>query len=267
MSDAATIAPPSRPRSHAAVDDALVAELRGALAPDRVHTGSTELGLYKRDASNIEGRAGVVCFPVSTAEVAACVRLAVAAGRAVRRPRLGHRAHRRGDAARRRGGHHDDEDEPGAVGRPGAPPGVGRAGRAQPRPDPPRRRTRPALRARPEQPAELQHRRQRRQQLRRPALPGRRGHRGARARRRGRAARRLGRRARRRGSRAGRLRPARRVRRQRGDVRHRHEGLRAAHAVAARRAHDAVRLPDRRGRARRPSARSSPPAWCRPRWR
>ncbi len=66
-------------RFDAAVDDALIAALRDALAPDRVHTGSTELGLYKRDASNIEGRAGVVCFPVSTEEVAACVRLTVAA--------------------------------------------------------------------------------------------------------------------------------------------------------------------------------------------
>src|SRR4051794_17758902 len=81
MSDAATIAPDeaaTRPR--AVVDEALLDGLRAALAPERVHTSSTELGLYKRDASNIEGRAGVVCFPVSTTEVAACVRLAVVAG-------------------------------------------------------------------------------------------------------------------------------------------------------------------------------------------
>ena len=60
------------------MNDALVAELRSALAPERVHTDPTELGLYRRDASNIDGTAGVVCFPVSTAEVQACV---VAAGR------------------------------------------------------------------------------------------------------------------------------------------------------------------------------------------
>jgi len=59
---------------------ALVADLRAGLAPDRVHIGAIELGLYKRDASNIEGSAGVVCFPVDTAEVQACVRIAVAHG-------------------------------------------------------------------------------------------------------------------------------------------------------------------------------------------
>jgi glycolate oxidase len=56
--------------------DPLVAELRGALEPSRVHVGPTELGLYRRDASNIEGEAAVVCFPTSTAEVQACVRVA-----------------------------------------------------------------------------------------------------------------------------------------------------------------------------------------------
>jgi glycolate oxidase len=45
-----------------------------------VHAGVAELGLYMRDASNIEGSAGVVCFPTSTAEVQACVRAAVAHG-------------------------------------------------------------------------------------------------------------------------------------------------------------------------------------------
>lgn len=51
-------------------------ELRAALAPDRVHTGNLELGLYARDASIIEqGRAALVCFPLDTAEVAAAVRI------------------------------------------------------------------------------------------------------------------------------------------------------------------------------------------------
>jgi glycolate oxidase len=61
--------------------DALVADLRVVLDPSRVHAGGTELGLYRRDASNIEGRAGVVCFPTSTAEVQACVRVARRHGR------------------------------------------------------------------------------------------------------------------------------------------------------------------------------------------
>ena len=60
---------------------ALLADLRSALAPDRVRTGDTELALYKRDASNLEGHAGVICFPTSTAEVQACVRVAVRHGR------------------------------------------------------------------------------------------------------------------------------------------------------------------------------------------
>src|SRR5690606_14575585 len=36
---------------------------------------------YGRDASLMEGEAGIVCFPLSTAEVQACVRLARAHGR------------------------------------------------------------------------------------------------------------------------------------------------------------------------------------------
>lgn len=60
---------------------ALLADLRSALAPDRVRAGDTELALYKRDASNLEGRAGVVCFPTNTREVQACVRIAGRYGR------------------------------------------------------------------------------------------------------------------------------------------------------------------------------------------
>jgi glycolate oxidase len=54
----------------------LVAELRRALAPDRVLEQPLELALYARDASVIEGRAGVVCFPGTTEEIRACVRVA-----------------------------------------------------------------------------------------------------------------------------------------------------------------------------------------------
>ncbi len=58
----------------------VVEALEAALAPDRVRTGAIELGLYRRDASTIDGVAGVVCFPISTAEVQACVRVAVRHG-------------------------------------------------------------------------------------------------------------------------------------------------------------------------------------------
>jgi glycolate oxidase len=51
----------------------LIDELGAALGADRVRTGSTELGLYRRDGSNMRGEAAVVCFPTSTAEVQACV--------------------------------------------------------------------------------------------------------------------------------------------------------------------------------------------------
>ena len=62
---------------------ALVDDLAAALAPDRVRTGPLELGLYARDASVISGEAGVVCFPLTTAEVQSAVRVAVRHGRAV----------------------------------------------------------------------------------------------------------------------------------------------------------------------------------------
>lgn len=56
----------------------MVAALSTAIDPDRVHTAVNELGLYRRDASNIEGHTSVVCFPVSTTEVRTIVQLAVA---------------------------------------------------------------------------------------------------------------------------------------------------------------------------------------------
>ncbi len=55
---------------------ALVADLAAALAPDRVRTGAVELSLYGRDASVLSGEAAVACFPLSTGEVAAAVRIA-----------------------------------------------------------------------------------------------------------------------------------------------------------------------------------------------
>jgi len=63
------------------VDTALVDDLRAALAPDRVRENALELELYARDASVISGRAEVVCFPLTTEEVQAAVRIARAHGR------------------------------------------------------------------------------------------------------------------------------------------------------------------------------------------
>jgi glycolate oxidase len=60
---------------------ALAADLRAALAPDRVRTEGVELGLYGRDASVMSGSAAVVCFPLTTDEVAAAVRIARRHGR------------------------------------------------------------------------------------------------------------------------------------------------------------------------------------------
>jgi glycolate oxidase len=58
----------------------LVDDLRKALDPDRVRSGPTELSLYRRDSSNMEGSTAVVCLPVSTAEVQECVRIAARHG-------------------------------------------------------------------------------------------------------------------------------------------------------------------------------------------
>ena len=59
----------------------LVDDLRAQLAPDRVRTEPIELTLYGHDASIVDGgHAAVVCFPLSTDEVRACVRVARAHG-------------------------------------------------------------------------------------------------------------------------------------------------------------------------------------------
>ncbi|HWL45810.1 MAG TPA: FAD-linked oxidase C-terminal domain-containing protein [Ilumatobacter sp.] len=55
---------------------ATLAELRAALGAANVRTGPTELGLYRRDASNMYGAAAVVCLPESTEQVQACVAIA-----------------------------------------------------------------------------------------------------------------------------------------------------------------------------------------------
>ena len=58
----------------------LVNALRRALPPDRVRDGPTELALYRHDASAMVGAASAVSFPVTTAEVQACVRIAAEHG-------------------------------------------------------------------------------------------------------------------------------------------------------------------------------------------
>jgi len=56
---------------------ALADALAGALSPDRVRVGAAELNLYRRDASNFDGKTAVVCFPLTAAEVQAAVRICV----------------------------------------------------------------------------------------------------------------------------------------------------------------------------------------------
>ena len=57
------------------INQTLVSRLRQVLEPRRIHTAAADIDLYKRDASNIEGRAGVVCFPITTTEVQDVVRI------------------------------------------------------------------------------------------------------------------------------------------------------------------------------------------------
>ena len=57
------------------ISHTLVSRLCQVLEPRRVHTEAADIDLYKRDASNIEGRAGVVCFPITTTEVQDVIRI------------------------------------------------------------------------------------------------------------------------------------------------------------------------------------------------
>ena len=96
------------------VDHMLVDDLRAALAPDRVRAEPLELSLYGTRRVGAHGPRRVVCFPLSTEEVQACVRVAAAHGR----PFVA-----RGSGTGLAGGavpldgagrHRHDEDEPGA---------------------------------------------------------------------------------------------------------------------------------------------------------
>ena len=63
--------------------DPLIKDLVEVLAPDRITDGSAARRLYSRDGSVIQGgRAGPVCFPETTDEVAACILVAKKHGRA-----------------------------------------------------------------------------------------------------------------------------------------------------------------------------------------
>jgi glycolate oxidase len=62
-------------------DTTLVTALAAALGPDRVSAEPLELALYARDAGVASGRALAVCWPRSTADVAAAVRVAREHGR------------------------------------------------------------------------------------------------------------------------------------------------------------------------------------------
>jgi len=67
-------APRSTEPDRAAV--AMVERLRSVLRPDQVRDTPTELHLYRHDASNLAGRASVVCFAETTADVQAVVGVA-----------------------------------------------------------------------------------------------------------------------------------------------------------------------------------------------
>ena len=172
---------------------------------DRVRDGATELSLYRHDASTHGGRRRRGVLPaVDRRRSQACVRDRRAPRRAVRRPRVGHRSGRWRRAARGRGGHLDDQDEPGPVGRP-----AGRRAWVEPgvlNLDLSRAVARHGLHFAPDPSSQqtLLDRRQRRQQLRRAALPRRGGHQRPHPGPRGGAARRHRGRARRRGPRAAR---------------------------------------------------------------
>lgn len=70
------------PRAHGSHHDALVADLCAVLDADRVRTAPLERAVYAKDAGTVRGDdPPVVCLPVSTEEVAACVRVARRHGR------------------------------------------------------------------------------------------------------------------------------------------------------------------------------------------
>ena len=53
----------------------LADDLRAEIGDERVRTGPTELGLYRKDASNMSGSTSVVCLPETTEQVSEILRL------------------------------------------------------------------------------------------------------------------------------------------------------------------------------------------------
>lgn len=58
----------------------VAARLRAVIRPDQVRDGTTETHLYRRDASTMSDKAGIVCFAESTADVQAIVEIAAEFG-------------------------------------------------------------------------------------------------------------------------------------------------------------------------------------------
>ena len=221
---------------------------------DGVITDRARLRTYECDGlAHYRVTPALVVIPEDAAQLAAVVRACAEHRVPVRGPRLGHRAVRRGAAARGRRADRDLAD---------ARDHARCAARTSARSSSPgvinldvTRAATPArllLRARPVEPADLLDRRQRRGELRRRALPEVRLHHQPRARRRLRHRRRatsstLG------GAAPGqpRLRPARRGRRLRGHARHRHLGDRPAGPAARGGAHAPGRLREHRPGRRR----------------
>ena len=101
----------------------------------QVRTDGAERSLLSRDASVFRGGvAGPVCFPESTDDVQACMRIATRARTCGRAAWRGHRPGRRRGAARGTDRRRDHQDEPHPRGRPRRPRRLGRARRDQPRP-------------------------------------------------------------------------------------------------------------------------------------
>ncbi len=242
-------------------------QFRAIVGPERVLSEQLERLVYAKDGSMNQGECGLAVLCGSTAEVAACVRLAAQLGLPIV-PR-GSGTSLAGSAIPLDGAVVISVARMDRilVGRPRHPVRVGRAGGPEPRSDRGRGPPGPALCPRPLEPGGMLDRRQRRHERRRPALPGLRGHGPARARRRDRDARRRGPGDRRPGPGSARIRPARVHRRRRGHARDRHQDLRAPHAQSPRRADPADRLHLADGGRQPRCGTSSPRASFRPPWR
>ena len=248
--------------------DVLAGRLRGILGDERVITDRQRLRTYECDGlAHYKVIPALVVFPHTAEECAAVVRACVAANV----PYVA-----RGSGTGLSGGALPHADgvlivtsqmrvDPG--GGPGRRARGGRARRDQPASQQGGEPARLLLRAGPVQSADLLDRRQRRGERGRRALPEVRLHHQPRDRRPGGHPGRRPGPAGRPGAGRARVRPARRVRRLGRHARHRHRGDPAPDPPAVERcARCSPPSPPPTMRALR-RARSSPPGWCRPRWR